>query len=133
YRGLMEACTGRQLRLAGRPGACGHVSKLLLARPQTVLDESIGLSLARSLSRSAAERAPLDARRRGVDWRQEQMMELAARDDGSAGDQAEALARALADPALDTEDALQRRLLSEARLAQEPPSGWAAPWERGRR
>lgn len=130
YREVLEACTGRQLGLAGRPEACRHLSELLLARPQTVLDERIGLSMARALTRSAAERAPLDARRRGVDWRQEQMAERAGRED--AGD-AEAFARALADASIDTEDALVRRLLSEARLAQDPPAGWAAPWQRPRR
>src|SRR5690606_21376879 len=76
YRGLLGICTGSQLRLAGRSEACRHVSELLLSRPQTVLDERIGLSLARALTRSAAERAPLDAQRRGVDWRQEQIAVL---------------------------------------------------------
>ena len=67
HRGVMEACSGRQLRLQGRAEACRHMAGLLLAAPQTVLDERIGLSMARALTRSAAERAPLDARRRGVD------------------------------------------------------------------
>lgn len=129
YREVLGACTGRQLRVAGRSDACRHLSSLLLARPQTVLDEQIGLSMARALTRSAAERAPLDARRRGVDWRQEQMAELAQR--GEAGD-GDAFARVLADPSIDTEDALVRRLLTDARLAQEPPAGWLAPWERRR-
>lgn len=129
YRGVLGACTGRPLRAPGRTEACRQLSSLLLARPQTVLDEQIGLSLARALSRSAAERAPLDARRRGVDWRQEQMAGLAERGEGGDG---EAFARALADPSVQSEDALVRRLLSEARLAQEPPPDWLAPWERRR-
>ena len=132
HRGVLEACTGRQLRVAGRPESCRHMAALLLARPQTVLDERIGLSMARALSRSAAERAPLDARRRGVDWRQEQVAELAQREaDDSEG--AERLARLLADPAIDSEDALARRSLAEAGMAVEPPAAWRAPWEQPRR
>lgn len=134
HRGVLEACTGRQLNAAGRGDACRVMSNLLLARPQTVLDERIGLSMARALTRSSAERMPLDARRRGVDWRQEQMMQLATDEDaGAATAAAESVARALADPAIDTEDALVRRLLSEARLAQEPPPDWLAPWQQPRR
>ena len=132
YRAVLGACTGRQLRVAGRAEACRHLSSLLLARPQTALDERIGLSMARALTRSAAERAPLDARRRGVDWRQEQMAALAMAE-GAATGQAEAFARLLADPAIDTEDALVRRALADAGLAQEPPAGWRAPWEQPRR
>lgn len=129
YRDVLGACTGRGLRVAGRPEACRHMADLLLARPQTVLDERIGLSMARALTRSAAERAPLDARRRGVDWRQEQLAELAAREDGDAA-AAERHARLLADPAIDTEDAIVRRTLAAAGLAQEPPAAWRAPWQR---
>ncbi|MGY0612972.1 MULTISPECIES: hypothetical protein [unclassified Luteimonas] len=132
YREVLAACTGRQLRATGRPDACRHMADVLLARPQTVLDERIGLSMARALTRSAAERAPLDARRRGVDWRQEQLAELSGREEAGTGD-AELLARLLADPAIDTEDALVRRTLAEARLAQEPPAGWRAPWQQPRR
>lgn len=128
YQDLLAACTGSPLRLPGRAEACGHLSGLMLARPQTVLDERIGLSLARALTRTAAERAPLDARRRGVDWRQEQMAEL-AEEAGDAGS-AQAFARALADASVDSEQALVRRALSEARLAQEPPAGWRARWQR---
>ncbi|MEN1961269.1 hypothetical protein WCE41_13230 [Luteimonas sp. MJ246] len=132
YREVLGACTGRQLRAAGRADACRHMAGLLLARPQTVLDERIGLSMARALTRSVAERAPLDARRRGVDWRQEQLAELAGRDEAGSGDP-DLLARLLADPSIDTEDALVRRTLAEARLAQEPPAGWRAPWQQPRR
>ena len=132
YQDVLGACTGRQLDAPGRAGACGHLAGLLLARPQTVLDERIGLSMARALTRSAAERAPLDARRRGVDWRQEQLAELVAREEGDAA-AAERQARLLADPAIDSEDALVRRILADAGLAQEPPAAWRAPWERAPR
>jgi hypothetical protein len=101
---------------------------LLLARPQTVLDERIGLSLSRALAGSAAEIAALDARRRGVDWRQEQLAELAMREDGAAG--AAAFARRLADSSLTTEDAMTRRVLSDAGIQSEPPASWQAPWQR---
>lgn len=136
YQGVLGACTGRALRLAGRAEACRHLSTLLLSRPQTVLDERIGLSLARALTRGAAERAPLDARRRGVDWRQEQMAALARREADASGDAAagaDAFAKALADPTVDTEDAMVRRILSAAGMATEPPAGWLAPWQRTRR
>src|SRR5690606_5781712 len=39
HRGVLAACSGRALRVAGRPEACRHMAALLLARPQTVLDE----------------------------------------------------------------------------------------------
>lgn len=126
YREVMEACGGRELRRAGRAEACGHMAQLLLARPQTVLDERIGLSMARAQARSAAEAAALDARRRGVDWRQEQLVELAME---GAADGA-AFARLLADPAIDGEDAMARRQLAAAGVAVEPPPGWQAPWQR---
>lgn len=129
YREVLGACTGRQLGAPGRAADCGHMAGLLLARPQTVLDERIGLSLARAVTRSAAERAPLDARRRGIDWRQEQLAELALREDADA----EVFARLLADPSIDGEDAMARRLLAEAGLAQEPPASWRAPWEQQQR
>ena len=129
YRDVLGACTGRQLGAPGRAAACRHMSGLLLSRPETLLDERIGLSMARALTRSAAERAPLDARRRGVDWREEQMAALARREGGGAT-AADAHARALADASIDTEDALVRRILSEAGVALQPPAGWRAPWER---
>ena len=132
HRGVMEACSGRQLRLQGRADACRHMAGLLLARPQTVLDERIGLSMARALTRSAAERAPLDARRRGVDWRQQQLFELASRE-GRDLAAAERQARLLGDPAIDGEDALARRTLAAAGIAQEPPADWRAPWQQPRR
>lgn len=128
HQPVLEACTGRQLRLTGRPEACRHMASLLLQRPQTVLDERIGLSMARALTRSAAERAPLDARRRGVDWRQEQMAELARREAGS-NEAGRRLARVLADPGVDTEDAMVRRILADAGMALEPPAAWQAPWQ----
>lgn len=129
YRELLAACTGRQLGAPGRAAACRHVSGLLLSRPQTLLDERIGLSMARALTRSAAERAPLDARRRSVDWRQEQVAALAMEEGGGAV-AAAAHARALADASIDSEDALVRRILTEAGVALEPAAGWRAPWER---
>lgn len=132
HRGVMEACSGRPLRLQGRAEACRHMAGLLLARPQTVLDERIGLSMARALTRSAAERAPLDARRRGVDWRQEQLMELAMREAGDLA-AAERQARLLADPAIDSEDALAWRTLAAAGVPQEPHAAWRAPWQQPRR
>ena len=110
YRDVLAACSGRQLGAAGRAAACGRMAELLLARPQTVLDERIGLSIAREQARGAEEAAALDARRRGVDWRQEQLGELAMREDGDG----DAFARAVADPSIDTEDALARRLLAGA-------------------
>lgn len=128
YRDVLGACSGRQLGAPGRAVACGHMAQLLLARPQTVLDERIGLSMAREQAGSAAEASALDARRRGVDWRQEQLAELAMRDAGEGT----AFARLLADPAIDTEDALGRRLLSAAGVALEPPPDWQAPWQRRR-
>ena len=128
YRDVLAACTGRELRAPGRAAACGHMAELLLARPQTVLDERIGLSMAREQAGSAAEAAALDARRRGVDWRQEQLGELAMREDGDAT----AFASLLADPSVDTEDAVGRRLLSAAGIAPEPPASWEAPWQRRR-
>ncbi|MGY1459470.1 MULTISPECIES: hypothetical protein [unclassified Luteimonas] len=128
YREVLGACTGRELRAPGRAAACGRMAELLLARPQTVLDERIGLSMAREQAGSAAEAGALDARRRGVDWRQEQLGELAMREDGDDA----AFARLLADPSLDTEDQLGRRLLSAAGVAIEPPAGWQAPWQRRR-
>ena len=128
YREVLGACVGRELRLPGRAAACGHMAELLLARPQTVLDERIGLSMAREQARSASEVAALDARRRGVDWRQEQLAELAQREDGDDA----AFARLLLDPSIDTEDALARRLLSAAGMAVEPPASWQAPWQRQR-
>jgi len=129
YREVLGACTGRQLGESERAAACRHMSGLLLSRPQTVLDERIGLSMARALTRSIGERAPLDARRRGVDWRQEQMAGLAMGDGRGAG-VAQAHVRALADTSIDTEEALVRRILSEAGVALEPPADWRAPWER---
>ena len=132
YREVLAACTGRQLGAPGRAAACGHMAELLLSRPQTLLDERIGLSMARALTRSAAERAPLDARRRGVDWRQEQVAALAM-GEGGASAAADAHARSLADASVDTEEALVRRILSEAGVALEPAAGWRAPWERAGR
>lgn len=126
YRELLGACTGRQLGTPGRAQGCRHLSALLLSDPQTLHDERIGLSLARALSRSAAERAPLDARRRGVDWRDEQMAVLASRD-GAAS--AAVHARLLADTSITTEDALVRRVLLDAGIAPLPPADWRAPWE----
>ncbi|NLA68110.1 MAG: hypothetical protein GX856_07695 [Gammaproteobacteria bacterium] len=128
YRDVLAACTGRPLRAAGRAEACRRMADLLLARPQTVLDERIGLSLAGAQA-DAATAAALDARARGVDWRQEQLRALAQREDG--GDDA-LLARLLADPAIDSEDAMARRMLAEAGMAQEPPAEWRAPWQRRR-
>src|SRR5690606_29995201 len=128
YREVLGACSGRELATAGRAAACGRMAELLLARPQTVLDERIGLSMAREQAGSATEAAALDARRRGVDWRQEQLAELAMREDGDDA----AFARLLADPSIDTEDALGRRLLSAAGVALEPPASWQAPWQRQR-
>ncbi|MBJ6979795.1 hypothetical protein [Luteimonas sp. MC1895] len=126
YREVLGACTGRQLGAPGRAQGCRHLSALLLSDPQTLHDERIGLSLARALSRSAAERAPLDARRRGVDWRDEQMADLAARE-GAAS--AGVHARLLADTSITTEDALVRRILLDAGVAPLPPADWRAPWE----
>src|SRR5690606_12005470 len=188
YRPVLGACTGR-----GGPGpraaACSQLARLLLARPQTVLDERIGLSIA-SAQATPAELAALDARARGIDWRQEQLAVLAEREDGRdgtllarllagpqtgpagriglsfAGAQATPadlaaldarargidwrqeqlavlaeredgrdgtlLARLLAQPGIDGEDALARRMLAEARMAQEPPADWRAPWQRRR-
>ena len=128
YRDVLAACSGRQLGAAGRAAACGRMAELLLARPQTVLDERIGLSIAREQARGAEEAAALDARRRGVDWRQEQLGELAMREDGDG----DAFARAVADPSIDTEDALARRLLAGAGVAVVPPADWQAPWQRRR-
>lgn len=128
YREVLGACTGRELRAPGRAAACGRMAELLLARPQTVLDERIGLSIAREQAGSAAEAGALDAQRRGVDWRQEQLGELAMREDGDEA----AFARLLADPSIDTEDQLGRRLLSAAGVAIEPPASWQAPWQRRR-
>lgn len=127
YRPVLGACTGR-----GGPGpraaACSQLARLLLARPQTVLDERIGLSIA-SAQATPAELAALDARARGIDWRQEQLAVLAEREDGRDGT---LLARLLAQPGIDGEDALARRMLAEARMAQEPPADWRAPWQRRR-
>lgn len=128
YRDVLGACTGRQLGAPGRAAACGHVSGLLLSRPQTLLDERIGLSMARALTRNATGRAPLDARRRAVDWRQEQVAAMAMEEGGRAA-AATAHARALADASIDSEDALARRILSEAGVQQDPPASWRAPWE----
>jgi hypothetical protein len=129
YREVLGACTGRGLRAEARAAQCRRMADLLLARPQTVLDERIGLSMARALTRSAAERAPLDARRRGIDWRQEQLGELALRENADAA----VFARLLLDSSIAGEDAMARRLLAEAGVPQEPPAGWRAPWEQPRR
>lgn len=128
YQPLLRACAGPARGTAGRADACRHVADLLLARPQTMLDERIGLSLARSLAIGDAEIAALDARRRGVDWRREQMAALAMRDDGPGGPAA--FARLLADTSVTSEDSMARRMLGEAGLAAEPPASWQAPWQR---
>lgn len=128
YEPVLRACAGRVLRAPGRADGCRHMAGLLLTRPQTVLDERIGLSLARALAASPAERAALDARRRGVDWRREQMAELAMRDDGPGG--AAAFARLLADTSVTSEDTMARRMLAAAGIATEPPASWQAPWQR---
>lgn len=128
YQALLRACDRRAPGAAGRTDACRHVAGLLLARPQTMLDERIGLSLARTLAASPAEITTLDARRRAVDWRREQMAALATQDDGPGG--AAAFARLLADASVTTEDAMARRMLADAGIPAEPPASWQAPWQR---
>ncbi|MBB1473200.1 hypothetical protein H5368_09155 [Luteimonas sp. MC1782] len=128
YQPLLRACDMRAPGAAGRAAACRHLSSLLLARPQTMIDERIGLSLARGQATSPADIAALDARRRGVDWRLEQMGKLAMQADGPGG--AAAFARLLADASVTTEDAMARRMLAEAGIPAEPPAGWQAPWQR---
>ncbi|MBJ7575385.1 hypothetical protein [Luteimonas sp. MC1828] len=128
YQPVLRACAGRAPGAAARADACRHIAGLLLAGPQTVLDERIGLSLARALAASPAEIATLDARRRGVDWRLEQMAELAKQDDGPGG--AAAFARLLADTSVTSEDTMARRMLAEAGVPAEPPASWQAPWQR---
>ncbi len=125
FRPLFDACRGPALDASPlRAGECGHVARVMREQSDTVLGESIGLSLARSMATSPEAAAAVDAQGRRFAWRTQRMGEvtIAQPRDGMTD-----FVRMLADPSLRSERQIAERVLAGAGVPLEPPADWQPP------
>ncbi len=125
YSGLVEACRGAALRaVPTRAADCRHFATLLSEHSGSAIDRAVGLAILRELAGNNTERAAIDARRRTMDWQMLQWGRIAQQ---QPRDGAEQFVRLLGDASITTEQQLVERVLQEAGVPLEPPTGWSPP------
>lgn len=126
---LMDGCREPALQaLPARREACRHVASVLLDEPRNLETELMGIGLLRQLARTPAEQATATERRRQLDWRVRQQMQLNMASVKSGND---VFLRLFDNPAIDNEQELVEQQLRQAGIPLQPPADWVPqPWPR---
>ncbi|TKS53198.1 hypothetical protein E4582_13540 [Luteimonas yindakuii] len=120
---LVEACRAAGQRGADAAEACGNAARVLQGG-DTRLQQMVGTGLAGEVATNASDRQRAETARRRLDW---QMYELGRLTSGQPDQGLAEHAALLADPALDSEAALNEAQLRRAGIPLDPPAGWQPP------
>ena len=121
---LVETCRAATQRGADTAAACVNAARALQGG-ETRLLQMVGTTLASAAAASAGERQAAEDARRRLDW---QMFELGRLSSGLPDQGVAEHVALLADPALDSEAALNEAQLRRAGIPLDPPAGWQPPY-----
>ena len=121
---LVKVCRTATQRGTDATKACGNAARVLQGGDTRML-QMVGTGLAREVATTASDRQLAETARRRLDW---QMYELGRLSSGQPDQGLAEHAALLADPALDSEAALNEAQLRRAGIPLDPPAGWRPPY-----